>query len=157
MAIAAKKTGMVKRSLRAEADREPRSQYAALPWRRDSNGQIEVLLISSRETRRWVIPKGWPIKRLKSPDCAAREAFEEAGLEGDVRRKKVGVFHYEKRLSSGRLQPVRVSVFALQVRRECEDFPEKGQRDRLWTTPLEASVLVDEPELKLLIAGFQPG
>ena len=156
MAVSIKRAGTVKRPLRAEVDREPRSQYAALPWRRTQDGQIEVLLISSRETRRWVIPKGWPIRRLKSPDCAAREAFEEAGLEGDVQRKKVGVFHYEKRLSSGRLQPVRVAVFALQVRHECEEFPEKGQRDRLWIAPAQASVLVDEPELKMLIAGFQP-
>lgn len=157
MAAPPKKAGFEKRPLRAEADREPRSQYAALPWRVGVNGQVEILLISSRETRRWVIPKGWPMKRIKSPDCAAREAFEEAGVEGDVRRKKSGVFHYEKRLSSGRLQPVRVTVFALQVRREVEDFPEKGQRDRIWTTPFEASVLVDEPELKQLIAGFRPG
>ena len=156
MAVSTKRAGTLKRPLRAEVDREPRSQYAALPWRRTQDGQIEVLLISSRETRRWVIPKGWPMRRLKSPDCASREAFEEAGVEGDVQRKKVGVFHYGKRLSSGRLQPVRVSVFALQVRRECEEFPEKGQRDRLWITPAQASVLVDEPELKILIAGFQP-
>lgn len=157
MAAATKKSGVTKRPLRAEIDREPRSQYAALPWRRAENGQIEILLISSRETRRWVIPKGWPMKRVKSPDCASREAFEEAGVEGDIRRKKVGVFHYEKRLASGRVQPVRVSVFSMLVRRECEDYPEKGQRDRLWTTQLEASLLVDEPELKLLIAAFRPG
>ncbi|OXE36008.1 MAG: DNA mismatch repair protein MutT [Phenylobacterium zucineum] len=130
------------------------SQYAALPWRQTAEGRTEVLLISSRETRRWIIPKGWPMKKLHAADCAAREAFEEAGVEGDVRRKKVGVFHYDKSLSNGRLQPVRVSVFALQVSRECVDFPEKGQRDRLWTTPFEASVLVDEPELKALFLGF---
>lgn len=157
MAVSSKKGRIAKRPLRAEVDREPRSQYAALPWRRSATGQVEILLISSRETRRWVIPKGWPIKGLKSPDCAAREAFEEAGLEGDIRRKKVGIFHYSKRLSSGRLQPVRVSVFALQVHNAWEDYPEKGQRDLLWTSPLEASMLVDEPELKVLISTFQPG
>ena len=156
MAVSAKKASVTKRPLRAEVDREPRSQYAALPWRRSASGQVEVLLISSRETRRWVIPKGWPMKNVKSPDCAAREAFEEAGLEGERRRQKVGVVHYDKRLSTGRLQPVRVSVFALQVRRESESFPEAGQRDRLWTTAFEASVLVDEQELKLLIANFKP-
>ena len=157
MADSSKKARIANRPLRAEVDREPRSQYAALPWRRGLNGEIEVLLISSRETRRWVIPKGWPMKGVKSPDCAAREAFEEAGLIGEIRRKKVGIFHYGKRLSSGRLQPVRVTVFALQVRQESSDFPEKGQRDRLWTTIGEASILVDEPELKMLMASFAPG
>ncbi len=156
MADTSKKARLAKRPLRAEVDREPRSQCAALPWRRDAKGEIEVLLISSRETRRWVIPKGWPMKGVKSPDCAAREAFEEAGLVGDIRRKKVGIFHYGKHLSSGRVQPVRVTVFALQVRQESSVFPEMGQRDRLWTTVGEASVLVDEPELKMLISGFKP-
>ena len=81
--------------LRVEPDREPRGQSAALPWRFGSDGEGEVLLITSRETRRWVIPKGWPMKGLKSPECAAREAYEEAGLEGEIRKKKLGVFHYE--------------------------------------------------------------
>lgn len=156
MAESSKKGRIAKRPLRAEVDREPRSQYAALPWRRSPAGHIEILLISSRETKRWVIPKGWPIKGLKSPDCASREAFEEAGLEGEIRRKKVGIFHYSKRLSSGRLQPVRVSVFALQVQRQWDDYPEKGQRDLLWTSTVEASMLVDEPELKVLISNFRP-
>src|SRR5947209_14678636 len=98
-----------------EPDREPRAQYAALPWRRNAAGAIEVLLITSRETRRWVIPKGWPIKGLKSPQTAAREAFEEAGVEGLVAKKKLGVFHYDKRLRSGRIQRVRVGVYPLQV------------------------------------------
>lgn len=155
MSLSSKKV-RTQRRLRAETDREPRSQYAALPWRRTADGGIEVLLISSRETRRWVIPKGWPMKQVKSPDCAAREAFEEAGVVGEIRRKKVGVFHYGKRLSTGRLQPVRVNVFALQVTKEHEDFPEIGQRDRLWASTVEASALVEEAELKAIIAGFQP-
>lgn len=140
--------------LRPEPDREPRNQYAALPWRRGEDGEVLVLLITSRETRRWVIPKGWPIKGLKAPEVAAREAFEEAGLLGEARKKKVGVYHYAKRLRSGRLQPVKVAVYAMAVSGEAHDWPEKGQRDRRWTTPAEASAQVDEPELRALIAGF---
>lgn len=143
--------------LRVEPDREPRSQYAALPWRRDSEGVVQVLLITSRETRRWVIPKGWPIKGLKSPECAAREAFEEAGVQGEIRKKKLGVYHYEKRLRSGRIQPVKVAVYGLQVARECDDWPEKGQRDKHWISVAEAAARVDEPELGALIAAFAPG
>jgi 8-oxo-dGTP pyrophosphatase MutT (NUDIX family) len=139
-----------------EPDREPRAQYAALPWRRGADGAVEVLLITSRETRRWVIPKGWPIKGMKSPQSAAREAFEEAGVVGQVAKKAVGFFQYDKRLRSGRIQRVSVDVFALQVTEERDTWPEKGQRDKLWTAPAEAAGLVDEPELKALLAGFSP-
>ena len=141
---------------RRETDREPRSQYAALPWRRDGAGTVQVLLITSRETRRWVIPKGWPIKGMGSKMSAAREAFEEAGVEGGM-GKKLGLFHYQKRLRSGRIQPVRVTVYPLQVAVELEDWPEKGQRDKSWLEPEAASVLVDEPELRTIIAAFRPG
>lgn len=142
--------------IRTEPDREPRAQYAALPWRRGAGEALEVLLITSRETRRWVIPKGWPIKNMKSPDSAAREAFEEAGVVGNVRKKAVGFYAYDKRLRSGRLQRVGVDVFALQVTEERDAWPEKGQREKLWTTPGEAAILVDEPDLKRLLADFTP-
>jgi 8-oxo-dGTP pyrophosphatase MutT (NUDIX family) len=141
----------------AEADREPRAQYAALPWRRTADGGVEVLLITSRETRRWVIPKGWPMKGLKSPKCAAREAFEEAGVKGEVAAKKLGAYHYDKRLASGRIQHVRVTVYPLLVKIEAEAWPEKGQREKLWTTVEDAAPRVDEPELRTLIARFAPG
>jgi 8-oxo-dGTP pyrophosphatase MutT (NUDIX family) len=143
--------------LRPEPDREPRSQYAALPWRRTEAGEVEVLVITSRETRRWVIPKGWPIKGLKAPMVAAREAFEEAGVEGIVRKKKLGLFHYEKRLRTGRIQPVKVAVYALQVVLQNDEWPEKGQRDHQWTTPADAATQVDEPELRAIIGAFSPG
>ena len=142
--------------IRVEPDREPRAQSAALPWRRGADGAVEVLLITSRETRRWVIPKGWPIKGLTSAESAAREAFEEAGVEGVTSGKKLGVYHYDKRLRSGRLQQVRVSVYGLQVLRELDAWPEKGQREHLWTGVAEAAGRVDEPDLQRLIAAFSP-
>jgi 8-oxo-dGTP pyrophosphatase MutT (NUDIX family) len=140
-----------------EPDREPRAQYAALPWRRGADGAVEVLVITSRETRRWVIPKGWPIRGMKSPQSAAREAYEEAGVVGEVGKKAVGFYHYDKRLRSGRIQRVGVDVFPLLVTEERETWPEKGQRDKMWTAPGEAAGLVDEPELKAILAGFAPG
>jgi 8-oxo-dGTP pyrophosphatase MutT (NUDIX family) len=146
-----------KDQMRAEPDREPRRQYAALPWRRGADGKVEVLLITSRETRRWVIPKGWPIKGLSAAKSAAREAFEEAGVEGDAGKKKLGQYIYDKRLRSGRMQAVRVGVYGLLVNVERDDWPEKGQRDKLWTTPAQASSLVDEPELQVLLAAFKAG
>jgi 8-oxo-dGTP pyrophosphatase MutT (NUDIX family) len=138
-----------------EPDREPRAQFAALPWRRADAG-AEVLIITSRETRRWVIPKGWPIKGSTGAQSAAQEAFEEAGVMGRVALRDLGAYHYDKTLKSGRVQHVRVAVFALEVLGEAEDWPEKGQRERLWTTPADAAERVAEPELKKLLKRFRP-
>lgn len=96
---------------------ENRIQFAALPYRIGKNGQPEVMLVSSRETHRWVIPKGWPIKGVKPRDVAAREAFEEAGLVGRILGKHaVGTFRYEKQLPKQRLL-CEVRVFLFQVGR----------------------------------------
>jgi 8-oxo-dGTP pyrophosphatase MutT (NUDIX family) len=141
--------------LRPEGDREPKTQFAALPWRRTEAGAVEVLLITSRESRRWVIPKGWPMKDLKPSATAAQEAFEEAGVRGQTSRKKLGVFHYDKRLRSGRVQHVRVHVYALEVAEEHADWPEAAERRKLWITPGEAAGMVDEPELKDLLSRFR--
>lgn len=140
---------------RPEPDREPRTQYAALPWRKRGDGQVEILLITSRESRRWVIPKGWPMKDKEPGPCAAQEAFEEAGVVGEPRRKSLGIYHYDKRLRSGRLQHVRVMVFPLEVREERDIWPEMAERDRNWTTAAEAAELVEEPELQALLAKFK--
>jgi 8-oxo-dGTP pyrophosphatase MutT (NUDIX family) len=126
-----------------------------VPWRRTAAGEVEILLITSRETRRWVIPKGWPIKGMSSAKSAAREAFEEAGVRGKIRKRPVGTYHYDKRLKNGRLQHVRVAVFALQVETEADAYPELGQREKAWVSPIEAARLVDEPELMVLLATFK--
>jgi 8-oxo-dGTP pyrophosphatase MutT (NUDIX family) len=139
-----------------EPDREPRAQFAALPWRLTAAGEVEVLLITSRETRRWVIPKGWPMKGVKSSKAAAREAFEEAGVKGKVSKSPVGSYAYDKRLKNGRLQHVRVAVFPLQVESEADSYLELGQREKLWVAPAEAARRVDEPELMVLLATFKP-
>jgi 8-oxo-dGTP pyrophosphatase MutT (NUDIX family) len=139
----------------AKPRRGPRQQFAALPWRRTEVG-IEVLLITSRETRRWVIPKGWGKKGEPATVAAAREALEETGAGGRVGEAALGQYRYQKLLKSGRLQRVRVAVYALEVVHEHEDWPEKAVREKLWTSVAEAATLVDEPELKALIAGFDP-
>jgi len=141
--------------LRPEPDREPRTQYAALPWRKGDGGGLEILLITSRESRRWVIPKGWPMKDKEPEVAAAQEAYEEAGVVGNARHKSLGVYHYDKRLRSGRLQHVRVMVYPLEVREARDIWPEMAERDRLWSSPAEAAGLVDEPELRALLAKFK--
>jgi 8-oxo-dGTP pyrophosphatase MutT (NUDIX family) len=139
----------------AKPRRGPREQFAALPWRRAAAG-VEVLLITSRETRRWVIPKGWGKKGEPGPFAAAREALEETGVAGAVREGVLGHYRYQKQLKSGRVQRVKVAVYALEVVHEHEDWPEKAFRDKLWTSVVEAAGLVDEPELQALIAAFRP-
>jgi 8-oxo-dGTP pyrophosphatase MutT (NUDIX family) len=122
----------------------PLTQYAALPWRRDADGRIEIL----------VIPKGWPITGLSGSETAAQEAVEEAGVTGDVWTEPVGGYDYEKRLKSGALQPVEVEVFPLAVREEHATWPEKGQRKRRWFPAAEAAGLVAEPRLAELMREF---
>jgi 8-oxo-dGTP pyrophosphatase MutT (NUDIX family) len=138
-----------------KARRGPRQQFAALPWRRAKAG-VEVLLITSRETRRWVIPKGWGKKAEPGAFAAAREALEETGAAGVVREAPLGHYRYQKQLKTGRLQRVKVAVYSLEVVHEHEDWPEKAFRDKLWTSVAEAAGLVDEPELQALIAAFAP-
>jgi 8-oxo-dGTP pyrophosphatase MutT (NUDIX family) len=102
-----------------------RVQYGALPYRLSAGSRPQFMLITSRETRRWVIPKGWP-KKGKSPRySAAREAFEEAGVVGAVAKRTIGSFSYEKRLKNGGVVVCEVCVFPLEVRRQNKQWPEK--------------------------------
>lgn len=126
-------------------------QFAALPCRVGENGQIQVMLLTSRETHRWVIPKGWPIKGLKPAEVAAREAYEEAGLAGRIiGKRRIGMFEYQKQLPGG---PVlcEVRVFLLWVNGQSRKWPEKTQRETRWFDPAEAAALVDEDGLAEII------
>jgi 8-oxo-dGTP pyrophosphatase MutT (NUDIX family) len=126
-------------------------QYACLPFRERADGSIEILLITSRGTRRWVIPKGWPMKGRKPHASAAREALEEAGLIGEVGKVPIGSYGYGKRLKSGEVVPCQVEVFPLKVKSQRKRWPEKGQRSLRWFNPAEAAEAVDEPELRDVI------
>jgi len=136
--------------------RKPRPQIGALPFRFDDEGQLRVMLITSRETRRWVIPKGWPMRGLKPHRAAEREAYEEAGLKGQIGKVAVGVYAYEKRLATGLTVPCEVSVFPLQVTSQRKRWPEMGQRDGCWLSPDEAADLVQEEGLQHLLRAFNP-
>lgn len=116
---------------------------------------IEILLVTTRQTRRWIIPKGWPIKGLKPPKSAAREAFEEAGVRGKVGSKSLGVFAYDKLLDSdGIAVRCEVRVFPLLVKRQSENWPEAKQRRVQWVEPSKAVALIKEPELRAIVASF---
>jgi 8-oxo-dGTP pyrophosphatase MutT (NUDIX family) len=128
-------------------------QYAALPWRL-SGRQVQVLLITSRGSGRWVIPKGWPMPGLKPHDAAAKEAAEEAGLVGHVEDAPIGAYHYAKQLRPGRAVDVQVTVFPFHVTYQADDWKEHGQRQLEWVAYKQAARRVAEPALKRLIADF---
>jgi phosphohistidine phosphatase len=119
-------------------------QSAVIPFRTGPSG-LEVLLITSRKRRRWIVPKGVVEPDLSAADSAANEAFEEAGLHGRVLPAPLGSYEYEKWGGT-----CRVEVYAMAVERELDDWPE-AFRDRAWLTTAEAAERVDEPALKDLI------
>ena len=135
---------------------KPAHQVAALPWRLAGPG-IEIMLATSRETKRWVTLKGWPMPGRSAAQSASREAFEEAGVKGSVTAQAIGEFSYAKRLDDGRVIDLRVDVYALRVRQQLADWPERGERVIRWFHPNEAARLVAEPELASLIKSFAAG
>jgi 8-oxo-dGTP pyrophosphatase MutT (NUDIX family) len=127
-------------------------QYAALPWRQAAS--LEILLITSRETRRWVIPKGWPIPAHSAAESAAQEAYEEAGIRGQMAAQAIGHYGYRKRQRGGAKKRFRVEVFAMEVTEVLDLWPEAHERTRQWLSPAEAAIRVDEPGLAVLIRTF---
>lgn len=130
-------------------------QYGALCWREGSDG-VEVLLITSRDTGRWVIPKGWPMPGLAPEAAAAQEAWEEAGVNGQINPCCIGRFGYQKGLSVNTSIPCAVAVFGLRVNSLAPSFPEVKARQRRWFPLAEAAGLVAEPGLSQIIADFTP-
>ncbi len=135
---------------------ETLAQYAALCFRTDKVAGIDILLISSRETGRWVLPKGWPMRSRSAGECALREAYEEAGVKGTLTGDCLGVYSYQKLLSDGQAVTCIVSVYPVAVTALSDVFPEAGQRERAWFTPARAAMLVAEPELQNILARFAP-
>lgn len=131
---------------------QPATQVAALAWR--GVEALEVLLITSRETRRWVLPKGWPIKGKPPHEAAAQEAREEAGVRGAIAKQPIGSYRYVKFLKDGAGVDCVVSVYPLTVARQRKRWPEQNQRAARWFSPEEAATAVAEPELRSLILNF---
>jgi 8-oxo-dGTP pyrophosphatase MutT (NUDIX family) len=127
-------------------------QYGVIPFRRGD--QVEILLITSRETRRWIVPRGNPIAGLSPPEAAAQEAFEEAGIRGILAEQPFGTYRYDKRRASGVTQEVLVALYPLQVEAVLDDWPERAERERRWFRWNEAAAAVAEDELSALIRRF---
>lgn len=132
-----------------------RRQVAALPWRRGADG-IEILLVTSRETRRWVTPKGGRMPGKTDAEAAAEEALEEAGVEGAVGHEPLGTFRYLKVLKRRAPRWCVVAVHALEVRVEHPDWHEQAERERAWMSAEQAAANVGEADLAEIIRAFKP-
>jgi 8-oxo-dGTP pyrophosphatase MutT (NUDIX family) len=149
-AVAGRETG------KNDTDIKPRKQVAALPYAK-VKGVTKVMLVTSRETGRAVLPKGWTEKALSDPEAAEREAFEEAGIKGKIAKKPVGTYDYVKIVGPGFALPCTVAVYPLQIRKHLKTWPEMAERERLWLTVEEAASRVAEPELAEILRNFKAG
>ncbi|MCC0020734.1 MAG: NUDIX hydrolase [Nitratireductor sp.] len=118
--------------------RPRRLQVAALCYRKGSSGP-EVLLVTTRDTRRWIIPKGWPMTRRSARKTAEIEAYEEAGIVGKAAREPIGKFHSHKGMGEGLKLPTEVLVFPVKVKSVKRKYPERDERDLIWL-PLESAI-----------------
>lgn len=125
-------------------------QTGALPWRITASA-TEVLLVTGRNSGRWMIPKGWSMRGKSLADAAAQEAFEEAGVQGTIDASPLGTFRHVKRhLLVGPLE-VSIVVHALAVESELPVWPEQAQRKRKWFGVEEAASVVRSKALGELI------
>jgi 8-oxo-dGTP pyrophosphatase MutT (NUDIX family) len=132
--------------------RMPVRQVAALCWRR--HPKLEVLLVTSLRTHRWILPKGWPELGLTLAESAAHEALEEAGVIGEAAAAPIGRYQYVKEKSDGVSLPCEVLIFSVEVKMRRRSWPEKGLRETAWLTPEQAAARVSEPGLRHILAGF---
>ncbi len=130
-----------------------RTQFAALCYR-VTKTRLEVLLVTSRRTGRWIIPKGWPEDGKTPTEAALQEAWEEAGVKGKVTGPALGLYTYQKGIGDDTDLPCVAMVYPVLVKSLADAYPEQGQRKRKWMRPKRAAELVDEPELKHILEVF---
>ncbi|QHQ37124.1 NUDIX hydrolase [Algicella marina] len=154
MAMGKKHKVKDRRALKEGKYKRRRQQVCALCYRRSPKKGLQFLLVTSRRTRRWIAPKGWPMKRLTNAEAAAQEAREEAGVAGDISERSIGFFSYLKYLENGKSIRLTVQVFPMEVSTNLRSYPEKGQRRRNWVKPRKAAKLATPPELGKMIREF---
>lgn len=142
-------------SLQAARKTDVRTQFGALVYR-IVNDKVQVLLITSRGTKRWIVPKGWPMPGMTPAKAAAQEAWEEAGVKGKVTNHCLGLFSYNKVLDKKKSIPCVVLVYPVKAQSLAKDFPEAGQRRRKWFSLKKAAAKVAEPELAQILETFNP-
>jgi len=142
-------------AVKAAHKTDVRSQFAALCFRIRKD-EPEILLITSRGSQRWILPKGWPMHAKTPADAALQEAWEEAGVRGKAYDRCLGLFSYQKSIGNNQTMPCIALVYPVQVSALETDFPEKGERRRKWFRLKKAAGKVAEPELKKILKTFDP-
>jgi 8-oxo-dGTP pyrophosphatase MutT (NUDIX family) len=142
-------------SIRAAHKSDVRSQFAALCYRIRGD-KVQVLLITSRGSGRWILPKGWPVDAMTPAASAAREAWEEAGVRGKVFDRCLGLYSYSKSVGGAGL-PIVAMIYPVRVETLADTYPEQGQRVRKWYSQKKAAKQVAQPELARIIKDFDPG
>ncbi len=132
-----------------------KKQIAALPVRIDHKGRLRVLMVTSRDTGRWVMPKGWPMEGKKPWRAAEIEAMEEAGVLGTISKDEIGTYKYPKKLSEKRSVECKVTLYPMYVGKMMKRWPERDERRRKWFSPKRASKLVKEPQLRVLLKSLR--
>lgn len=133
------------------ADQDVAEQIAALPVHWDKTGKLRVLMVTSRDSGRWVMPKGWTMDGKKPWQAAKIEALEEAGALGFIADKPIGFYHYDKRLTRRTKVRCRVEVYPMVVDKLKRRWKEKKERTRHWFSLKKAAKLVDEKDLAKLL------
>lgn len=139
-------------TLRRAGAPEPKLQVGALPYRRQADGSIEVLLVTTRGTGQWIVPKGWPMPGRTLPEAATQEAWEEAGVRGAAAAGEIGRFAHDKTDWLRGATPCIVAVFPMAVEEELATWPERGERSRAWFSLDEAAAKVQSRALAKIIA-----
>lgn len=134
---------------------ELRTQFGALPYR-IHNGKTQILLVTTRGSGRWIVPKGWPMAGVRPAKAAQTEAWEEAGIKGKGFDHCLGLYSYSKKMHKSRSLTCVVMVYPVLVRQLAPNFPEKKERRRKWFSRAKAAAKVREPELAKIIETFNP-
>lgn len=139
-------------TLRPGGFRKRKLQVGALPYRRQADGSVQVLLVTTRGTGQWIVPKGWPMPGRTWPEAATQEAWEEAGVRGAAATGEIGRFAHDKSDWLRGATPCIVAVFPLAVEEELAAWPERGERSRCWFSLDEAVAKVQSRALADIIA-----
>jgi 8-oxo-dGTP pyrophosphatase MutT (NUDIX family) len=142
-------------SIKADHKSDVRTQFAALCYR-TKNDKVEVLLITTRQSGRWIVPKGWPMDGKTPAECALQEAWEEAGVIGKSRDRCLGIFSFKKIVSLENTFPCVGMIYPVRVTSLKTNFPEAGQRRRKWFSQKKAALRISEPELARIVKDFDP-
>lgn len=142
-------------SMHGGAKGSARTQFAALCWRK-KRGKVQILLVTSRRRKRWIVPKGWPMEGKTPAECALIEAWEEAGVQGVASDACIGVYSYARLREGEAIIPCLAMLYPVQVKNLKKKFPEVRDRRRKWVSRKKAAKMVGQRELQKLIIGFSP-